>query len=132
MRTLRILGALSLALVVGNCGGGDSGPEAGWLRLTLNTPNVGDGAILFRVQGGEIDSVAGGAMMEDGSYNITASFTRIVVSGSLVDGPVAYVHVPDVGEVSSYAAIVEQVANNTPPHAQRSLTGYSIAVAVDE
>lgn len=132
MRSFRILGLALLTAVVGGCGGdsgGSSGPEAGVLRLTLDTPNTGDGAILFRVTG-VVDSVQGGAMMQDGSYNKFPTFTRIVVAGNLTDGPVAYLFVPDVHDISTYAVTIEQVAVKAT-NAQRALTGYSFSVAVD-
>jgi len=133
MRSFRILGLALLAAVVTSCGssGGD-GPEEGWLRLTLDTPNAGDGAILFRIQGGEIDSILGGAMMQDGSFNQFTTFMRVIVAGDLVDGPLVYIRVPDIADVADYTVTIEQVAADAPPHAQRSLTGYSVSVAVDE
>ena len=129
MRALRYLALAAVTALVASCGssGDEGGPEAGVLRLTLDTPNAGDGAILFRVTG-EIDSVAGGAMMQDGSYGTFPTFTRIVVSGDLTDGPVAYLFVPDVNAISTYVVTVEQVAVKAT-NAQRSLAGYSIAVA---
>ena len=120
--------------MVAGCGssGGGGGPEQRWLRLTLDTPNAGDGAILFRIQGGPIDSIAGGAMMQDGNFNQFSSFMRVVVAGDLVDGPLVYIQVPDIADVANYTVTVEQVSADAPPHAQRSLTGYSVSVAVDE
>lgn len=132
MRHLRNLALLALVGLVANCGGGGgggSGPVEGVLVLTLNTPNTADGAILFRVNGGVVDSVQGAAMVADGSYNTVGNQTRIVASGSLTDGALAYLFVPDVGAVSSYAVTVEQVAHNTT-FAQRPLAGYSFAVTV--
>jgi hypothetical protein len=129
MRALRSLALVAATALVASCGGGggDGGPEAGVLRLTLDTPNTGDGAILFRVTG-VVDSVAGGLMMQDGSYSAVSTFTRIVVAGNLVDGPVAYLFVPDVNDIATYTVTVEQVAVKAT-NAQRSLTGYSIAVS---
>lgn len=132
MRSFRILGLALLTAAVASCGGGDGGSHDGWLRLTLNTPNVGDGAILFRIQGGEIDSIAGGAMMQKGEFNQFSTYMRVVVAGDLVDGPVAYIKVPDTRDVASYIATVEQVSTDAPPHTQRSLSGYSISIAVDD
>jgi hypothetical protein len=130
MRSLRIFGLLALLGTAMGCGGGGGGkdPEPGLLTLTLNTPNADDGALLFKVVGGEVDSVVGGAMIQDGSYTIQPSFTRIVVAGNIVDGVVARVAVPDINDVASYSVVMEQVAvRNT--FAQRPLTGYSIAVS---
>ncbi|HEX7917867.1 MAG TPA: hypothetical protein VF454_00615 [Gemmatimonadales bacterium] len=129
MRTLRILALLAAVGLASSCGG-DGGPHAqpGVLTLTLNTPNVDDGALLFRVVGGPVDSVAGGVMVQDGSYTVQPSYTRIVVAGDITDGVVAGVYIPDVHDASSYSVVMEQVAvRNT--FAQRSIGGYSIAVS---
>ena len=130
MRSLRIFGLLAAVVATTSCGGGDGGtdPVPGVLTLTLNTPNADDGALLFKVVGGPVDSVAGGAMVQDGSYTIQSSFTRIVVAGNITDGVVAGVYVPDVNDAASYSVVMEQVAvRNT--FAQRSISGYSIAVS---
>jgi len=133
MRSFRILGLALLMAVIGGCSsdsGGSSGPVVGWLKLTLDTPNSGDGSILFKIQGGEIDSIAGGAMMQRGDFNQFPTFMRVVVSGNLTDGPVAYILVPDTRDVAAYSVTVEQVAVKAT-NAQRALTGYSVNVAVD-
>jgi hypothetical protein len=129
MRPLRIFGLLALVGVVAGCGGGGgSSAEPGLLTLTLNTPNADDGALLFRVVGGEVDSVVAGVMVQDGSYTIQPSFTRVVVAGNIVDGIVVRVAVPDINDAASYSVVMEQVAvRNT--FAQRSTSGYSIAVS---
>lgn len=130
MRPLRIFGLLALLGAAAGCGGGGGGSSAepGFLTLTLNTPNADDGALLFRVVGGQVDSVVGGAMVQAGSYSIQPSLTRVVVAGNIIDGVVAQVAVPDVNDAASYSVIMEQVAvRNT--NAQRSVSGYSIAVS---
>jgi hypothetical protein len=130
MRALRSLALVAATALVASCGGGGGdggGPEAGVLRLTLDTPNAGDGAILFRVTG-EIDSIQGGAMMQEGSYGEVSTYTRVVIAGNLVDGPVAYLFVSDVADIATYVATVEQVAVKAT-NAQRSLAGYSITVS---
>ena len=130
MRPTRALISLALVGLAAGCGGGSgpSGPTPGVLTLTLNTPNTGDGALLFRVTGGVVDSIAGSAMVLDGSYNtFPGNLTRVVVAGPITDGVIAHLYVPDVGKVSSYVVTMEQVTANSN-FAQRSTAGYSIAV----
>lgn len=130
MRALRSFSILVATAFVASCGssdGGGGGPQPGVLRLTLDTPNTGDGAILFRITG-DIDSVAAGPMVQDGSYGAVSTYTRIVAAGNLTDGPMVYLFVPDVHEIASYVPTIEQVAVKAT-NAQRSLTGYSITVA---
>ena len=131
MRALRILGLTALVALVANCGGGGGGgndPVPGLLTLTLNTPNADDGALLFRVTGGVVDSVYATGMIQDGSYTVQPTYTRIVVAGNIVDGAVAQIKVADVGDVASYSVIMEQVAVRIT-NAQRSPVGYSISVS---
>jgi hypothetical protein len=130
MRPTRALISLALVGLAAGCGGssGPSGPTPGVLTLTLSTPNTGDGAVLFRVTGGTVDSVAGAPMVADGSYNTVGTTTRIVVAGPITGGVIAHLFVPDVGKVSTYVVTVEQVAVNAT-FAQRSTAGYSIAAS---
>ncbi|MEO6068276.1 MAG: hypothetical protein ABIQ41_09900 [Gemmatimonadales bacterium] len=131
MRALRILGLMALVGLVANCGGGGGGgndPVPGLLTLTLNTPNSDDGALLFRVTGGVVDSVYATGMIQDGSYTVQPTYTRIVVAGNIVDGAVAQIKVADVGDVASYSVIMEQVAVRIT-NTQRSPVGYSISVS---
>ncbi|HET7041190.1 MAG TPA: hypothetical protein VFI13_04195 [Gemmatimonadales bacterium] len=127
--TPRALPALLLA--VAGCGSSDGGgahPVPGFLTLTLSTPNANDGAVLFKVSGGTIDSVVGGAMVQSGSYVINPTFTRVVTAGNIVDGIIAKIHVPDVDKAASYSATVEQASIRTAPYTQQSLTNYTIAI----
>lgn len=130
MRSLRIFGLLALLGIAGGCGGGGGGstPEPGFLDLTLNTPNADDGALLFKVVGGTVDSVVAGAMVQDGSYATVTGGTRIVVAGNLTDGIIARVHVPDIKDVADYSVVIEQIAvRNT--FTQRATGGYSVTVS---
>jgi hypothetical protein len=130
MRSIRILALGALALTLAGCGSSDGGgahPVPGFLNLTLNTPNSNDGALLFKVQGGTIDSAVAGLMVQSGSYVINPTFTRIVVAGDLTDGLVAKVHVPDVGNAADYTVTIEQAAARTT-FAQQPLSGYSVTV----
>lgn len=133
MRPTRALISLALVALAAGCGGGGGdggGPTPGVLILTLNTPNTGDGALLFRVNGGPVDSIAGSAMVLDGSYNIfPGNLTRVVVAGPITDGVLVGLFVPDVGVVANYVVTMEQVAANSN-FAQRSTAGYSITVSV--
>lgn len=130
MRSLRIFGLLALVGALSSCGSGGDGhdPEPGPLTLTLNTPNTDDGAVLFKVVGGAVDSITAGAMVQDGSYAAVTGGTRVVVAGNITDGVVATIWIPDLADASHYTVTVEQVAvRNT--FVQRPLTNYSIAVS---
>lgn len=128
MRTIRPLVLVALAGLLG-CGGSgnDHNPTPGPLTLTLSTPNSNDGAILFKVTGGTVDSVQSGPMVQTGSYVVNSGFTRVVVAGNIVDGVIAKIYVPDVSASANYSVTVEQAANRVS-FAQQGLAGYSIAV----
>jgi hypothetical protein len=131
MRHTRLAALLVAGALLSSCGGSGepSGPTSGVLSLTLNTPNSGDGAILFRINGGQVDSIAGSAMVANGSYNtFTGNVTRVVIAGPITDGAIAYLFVPDVGKVANYTVTIEQVVADSN-YAQRSTAGYSMAVA---
>lgn len=130
MRPTRALISLALVGIAAGCGGGGGdggGPTAGVLNVTLNTPNTGDGAVLFRITGGPVDSIAGSAMVADGSYHTVTNTTRIVAAGPITDGVIVHLFVPDVSKASSYVGTMEQVAANSN-FAQRSVAGYTFTI----
>ena len=130
MRPIRAFISLALVGIAAGCGGGggDGGPVPGVLDVTLNTPNTGDGAVLFRITGGPVDSIAGSAMVADGSYHTVTNTTRVVAAGPITDGVIVHLFVPDVSKASQYVGLMEQVAANSN-FAQRSPVGYSFTIA---
>lgn len=132
MRHTRLVALLVAGTLLSSCGGGGtepSGPTAGVFNVTLNTPNTGDGAVLFRITGGPVDSIAGSAMIADGSYNSVGNTTRVVAAGPITDGVIVHLFVPDVSKASLYAGTMEQVAANSN-FLQRSVVGYTFTITV--
>jgi hypothetical protein len=131
-RFLRPVGLAAIAaLTAGTVACGDNPPAAprpGQLEITLETPNVGDGALLFFIQGAELDSVES-LGLDLRSSPLSATARRVVVAGALVSGPVARVWVPDVGQAGRYRATVEQVAD-AATYALRDTTGYRLIIGV--
>jgi hypothetical protein len=130
--THAIRAALKLTVIAGIVAGmscdkftGPKGPTSGALRVTLTTPNADDGAILFVVSGGTIDSVTTtDATMQTMASQATP--TMILVRGTLASGVIARVWVADV--TATHSASVLQVAARTT-YAQRATTGYSMVIA---
>jgi hypothetical protein len=122
--------AVALVLAVGACSDDETtGPEAvpGTLVVTLTTPNTDDGAIMFTMTGGEASNVT----LVDPSFQIfthegTSSITVVIV-GDIAAGALLEFDVPDVGELDSYSAEVDQVADRT--NDLQALTGYSLSVS---
>jgi hypothetical protein len=122
---------LLLALVA--CGGDGAGsvgpptPQPGPLNIRLTTPNADDGAILFELAGGPIDSIVRTQFRVASSAPGTTP-RRAIVSGNLVGGTIAQLWVPDVNSVGRYSASIRDVAARGT-YALRDLQGYRIEVA---
>ncbi len=100
--------ALLAALACGGDGTGPGGPTPGQLTIQLNTSSTSVGALMFLVRGGPVDSVSSTYSRYDA--DAAGGNHRIIVTGNIVAGPVATIHVPDTREAGSYSATVEQAA----------------------
>lgn len=95
-------------LLIG-CSGQPSAPVAATLQVSLSTPFNDDGALLFTVTGGRVDSV------DAPGYTLYSSRTdpatlQVIVTGNLSPGSVAHVHIPDERVALQYSASISQVA----------------------
>ncbi len=133
-RWSEVYAALVLAGALG-CGGdapsptAPTGPVAGVLKVSLVTPNADDGAVLFTISGGPVSSVETASP----SFQVYAAIpdtntARVLVTGDLVAGTVALLHVADTRRAASYRATIAQAASRSS-FAQQVLTGYSLRVA---
>jgi hypothetical protein len=98
------------------------------LVVRLATPHGDDGAMTFEVNGGPIDS----ATALNGSLRLftrRAAGSTVVgaVVGTLANGAVVTLHVPNVGAAASYTAIVLEVADREDA-LRASLAGYALTV----
>jgi len=123
---------LAIALLAASsCGGGDGGtasnPVPGTLNLSLSSPNTDDGAVLFTVTGGPIDSVIP-ELYTTFSTRVDANTRRLVVAGNVVDGLLVRIRVPDVSKVGDYTVTIGQVASRAS-HTLRPIGTYSITVS---
>ena len=121
------LGALVGLLLLPACSGEPVGPAAGILNLSLASPQGDEGAVLFTVTGGPLDTVEA---VGHGLYSarIDANTLRVVVTGDLSAGIIARIRIPDERQASDYTAIVSQVALGSS-YTQRDPAGYAIALA---
>jgi hypothetical protein len=112
--------ALALSWVGFACGGSDGvGPppppppppvEQGAINFAVVTAaNVEDGGLLLTVLGGAVDSVTGLAGYEV-FQTLTTSGARAMVFGSIVDGPLIQVWVPDASRAGDYSVRVDEGA----------------------
>ena len=101
-----VVGALGM---LNGCSGQPSAPVGATLQVSLSTPFNDDGALLFTVTGGRVDSV------DAAGYTLYSSRTdpttlRVILTGDLSPGIVAHVHIPDERGASQYSATISQVA----------------------
>lgn len=123
LATLAVVAACSDDAVVG-------GPaQAGTLTLRLTTPHADDGAMMFEVSGPALDSVVAvnAALRLFTRRDGTARIVGAVV-GTLENGAVVTLHVPDVGAAAAYTARVLEVADRQDA-LRASLAGYALTVA---
>jgi hypothetical protein len=103
-----VVGAGALGMLNG-CSGQPSAPVAATLQVSLSTPFNDDGALLFTVTGGRVDSV------DAPGYTLYTSQTdpatlQVILTGNLSPGIVAHVHIPDERAALQYSASISQVA----------------------
>ncbi len=127
-----VLAAITLACS-GDSGNGGTGvpqdvSDPGFVNVTLSTPNSNDGALLLRLSGGVIDSLTASS----GSIFFAATGTnafRVMVAGTITDGPIVRFWMPDRRNVSQYVATLEQAAARST-YEQQSIGGYSLSIAL--
>ncbi len=129
-------GAVVLAAITIACSG-DSTPEStgpgestsnpGFVNVTLATPNSNDGALLLTLSGGAMDSLAASVGTIFFASTATNTF-RVMVAGTIGDGPVVRFWMPDRRNVAQYSATLEQAAVRSS-YEQQDIGGYSLSIA---
>jgi hypothetical protein len=117
--------AVALGLL-GACSSESSGPAAASLDVSFSTSAGDDGAVLFTVLGGPVDSVeAPGYQLY--SARLDAKTLRVVVVGNLSSGTIARIHIADERSLPQYSAVINQVAARGS-YMQRDPVSYSLTV----
>jgi hypothetical protein len=98
------------------------------VNVVLATPRDDDGAVMFSISGGPVDSIS------TIGYGLFASRTapdahRAMVNGDIVDGPIARVWLPDRLAIGDYALSIEQVATRGT-YQQQQAAGYLLSLSV--
>jgi hypothetical protein len=130
MKQLRTSLLLSMAIApvwLSGCSSAPAGPTAATVDLTFTTAAEDDGAVLFTLSGGPVDSVeaAGYAVY---SARLDPNTLRVIVAGDLTSGVVARIHIPDDQQLPRYAVTINQVAARAS-YEQRQPESYSLALA---
>jgi hypothetical protein len=97
------------------------------LNVKLGSLRGDDGAVLFTISGGPVESVeaVSGTVR---SAQIDANTLRVVITGNLSAGAIARVRIADVTQASRYSAAVSQVAARLS-YVPRDPGQYSITLA---
>lgn len=100
--------------------------RAGTVTLRLTTPHADDGAVLFEVSGPPIDTAtAANASLQLFTRRASGSTLVGVVAGSVTNGALITLQVPDVDAVAGYTARILEVADRQNT-LRASLAGYAL------
>jgi hypothetical protein len=121
----RFLLFITTWLWLSGCSQEPSAPVSATLEVRLGTPAQDDGAALFTISGGPIDSVdALGHVLY--TARIDANTTRVIVAGDLSAGPIARIHIADERQMSEYSVTLHQVAARG--YTQRDVASYTLSL----
>ena len=124
---------LAIALLAGvlSCGGSTepTGPHAGVVVASLNTPNDQDGALIIRIVGEQTDlkAVGGYHLATANTTGAQGTTMRGILTGTIVDGDILEFTIPDISKVSTYVVVVEQAAARGT-YALVDPSGYNISL----
>ena len=122
------LGDVALALVLAGCGGdGQTPTERGDLLVTYFQSGAEAGAFLLTITGGPVEAVTALGGQQVSFASPIPGITKVVVAGTLGNGELLRLRVPDVTKFADYAVRVEQVADKTT-FALIDPTGYTFTV----
>lgn len=121
---LLLLGTLS---ALAGCSHDTNEPTAGTLKVNLASPNSDDGAVLFTVSGGPVDSV-GASGHQVYSARLDANTLRVVVIGDVGFGTLATIYIDDNRLAPNYSATVNQVAARLS-YSQRDPASYALSLS---
>ena len=118
---------LLLSVLLLSCSSGSTGPSSGVLNVKLNSLHGDEGAVLFTIKGGPVESVEAVSGIVH-SAQLDANTLRVVVTGDLSSATIARVRIADATQASRYLAVINQVATR-PTYVLRDPGLYLITVA---
>jgi len=110
------LGGLVLSLVAAltlvSCGGGEGGSTTrGDLLISYFQGGPEAGAVLLTITGGPVEEVTAVGGQQVSFATPFTGTTKVVITGTLTNGELLRVRVPDVSLATSYHATAEQAAD---------------------
>jgi hypothetical protein len=122
VQTATLLGLMGVA----GCSSELTGPVAGTLALDFVTPAADDGAVLFTIAGGPVDSVAAPGLRLY-TTRIDPNTLRVILVGSVGSGRLGRVFLSDERRIPQYTATINQVAARSS-YQQRDPAAYVLAL----
>lgn len=120
---------MTVTLACGGGGDGGTGPgsaDPGPVDLILATPMTDDGMLLVLVTGGAVSSVSGQGY-EFTSSTPSASGVKILVRGSITDGPIVRIELPNRNTLGNYSATISQAAARVT-YEQQNAAQYTVTL----
>ena len=115
MKRRAVLGFASLLLAAAACGGesgGQNPTHPGDLLVSYFQGGPEPGALLLTITGGPVENVSALGGQQVSFSSPFAGTTKVVVLGTLTNGDLLRLRVPDVTQSTSYTVRVEQAADN--------------------
>jgi len=103
------------------------GPGAGRLVVRLTTPHSDDGAMTFQVNGPAIEGASVNGSLQLFTRRVNDSTLVGAVIGTLANGAVITIDVPDGSVAAAYTATLREVADREDA-LRASLAGYALTV----
>ncbi len=122
---------VAATLLLAGCdivGPGEPLVDPGPVDVVLTSPHADDGAVMFSIGGGAVDSIT------SVGYGIFTTPTgpasrRVVVSGDIVNGPIARAWLPNRRALAPYTLSIEQIAARGT-YAQQQSDGYVLSLTI--
>jgi hypothetical protein len=114
MKRRAMLGLASLLLAAAACGGENGGQNPthpGDLLVSYFQGGPEPGALLLTITGGPVENVSALGGQQVSFSSPFAGTTKVVVLGTLTNGDLLRLRVPDVTQSTSYTVRVEQAAD---------------------
>jgi len=105
----------------------NAGSGPGTLVLRLTSPHADDGAMTFQVHGPSIESASVNGSLQLFTLRVNDSTLVGAVIGTLANGAIITLHVPDESVAAAYTATLREVADREDA-LRASLAGYALTV----
>lgn len=126
MMSYRLAAAVMLGVMSLGCSADPSGPAAATLELDFVTPSAEDGAVLFTISGGPVDSIAApGHRLY--TTRVDGNTLRVILVGNVGSGRLGRVYLSDERRIPQYTASINQVAARGT-YQQRDPAAYALAL----